>query len=198
MLSINALVLVDWLSSLFRRWGTWGPDTGWPMERRSSSPPSSWRPFSLLCFPYLLFLLFHFSCGEKSLLLPSLAYPLYSHHFRPPLPMLGRSFASPEGVHLTIKGTGWAWTGLYIPEMPAWPWNAAEPLRKGPKGPILSQGRSAAPTLHSHILTVFFSSRMFSVSQRIILTLKIALSFNLVLSTTVFARNPYDICHLCS
>lgn len=132
-------------------------------------------------FPMLL-LVFHFSCGEKSLLLPSLAQPLYSHHFRPPLPTLGRSFPSPEGIHLTIKDTEWAWTGPYIPEMPAWPWNATELLRKGPKGLVLSQGLSAAPTLRSHKLTGFPPPRMFSVSQRIILTLKNALSFKLVVS----------------
>lgn len=124
-------------------------------QRRSSSPSCVHFP----CFIFLasVFPVCHFGSfishvvKKKSLLLPSLAYPLFSHHFRPPLPTLRRSFPSPEGIHLTIKDTEGAWTGLYIPEMPAWPWNAAELLGKGPKGPVLSQ----ACLLHPFFVLIY-------------------------------------------
>lgn len=81
--------------------------------------------------------------------------------------------------------------GRRIPEMPAWPWNAVELL-----GKEASRHHhfclSATPALLSHTLTA--QPPMFSISQRLILTLKMTLSFIWVLSTTAFGRNLYDIC----
>lgn len=128
--------------------------------------------FRFLCFLLFLPCFTLFGLRWKISSLPSLAYPLYSRHFRAPLSTLGRSFPSPEGIHWTAKDTKWARRlGSAFQRCQHGLGMLLNCLGKRRKGTTISQDLSPAPSLLSHILTVWglFFSRMFSISRRIIL-----------------------------